>query len=275
MYSPEEIFERCPESIRINGKIYTTYEWTVLEYSEKSPYLLTLLDFLRLYELEEMKEKENIEKLRDICNTIILVKPSIVIKILKNLSGIEELEEKLVKKEHVELFFNLCKQNDIIQSLIRLKVNKDSPDSTKKYSIDIYDDLLEIIRLNLIGKDLTLLNWKEILTYRQLNWLRNKLENHHRRNMFNFYLPMIVGLGEAFASKDKKRKSFYDEIFKANDEQITTFEAERRQWFKEKWNDIAFCIERIEACGISPEKFFSTDDVKYLNIKKPISLIPE
>jgi hypothetical protein len=272
-YSVEEIFKKCPEKILIKEVEYTTYEWTVKESDLKVSLLIQLLEPYTLFELERFKYEEKIlfkefqklfrEDLKTFCRLVYL------------LSSIPLDFNEFRSIEYPQLMLNIIKQNDIIQRTILYKLSllEGKRELKEQKTIDVYDTILEVISTKALGRefeDLTILNWKDKLTYRQLEWLMEKIENVHSKRKMDFYIPLAICLSHAFGSN--KDKTDISEMLFKKPEYMSKFEEKRRIWFKDKFNDIDFIKQRIKLINMPAGEFFAKEDIEKYNISSTLSL---
>lgn len=273
-YSIEQIFQKCPEKIKIKDKEYITHEWTIKESDTKSSILINLFEGYSLFDIEQFKSDESklFKELQKLFRKDLITFSRLVFI----LTGIQLDMSEFRSIEYPQLLLNIIKQNDIIQRAIMYKIalldNQDKKQKEQK-TIDIYDTILEIISTRALGeefKDLTLLNWKDKLTYRQLEWLIEKIENLHSKRKMDFYIPLAICLASAFG--DGKNKTDISEMLFKKAEYMSKFEENRRIWFKDKYNDLDFVKQRIKQINVPASEFFAKEDIDKYNISSTMSL---
>ena len=262
MYSIEKILVRCPEK----WDEHILLEWTIRESNSKIGYLLHLVGALNLMQLERIRDEliasGSSNTLFKHLKTLYFIDPLLISFVLKCLQLPFKIKEDEINQEYVSLIEIIIKQNDIIKHAIDSKASiyetkvEAKGESKNRSTLDIHDTIIEIIQLNLV-QGLTLLNYKDIFTYRQLEFYAKKASNFHKKQMLQFYEPFLHGLSMAFSKKEDKIPDFRQMLFTETEEKkMSKYELNRKIWFHDKWDDEAFVRNRALELGFELELFF-------------------
>jgi hypothetical protein len=263
-FSLENIFDKCPLVARINGELYTTYEFTIKDAVTKLEYIYDILGTFTNFELECVVEDDG--KLLNICSDLFIEDNNTMCDIIHLSHGIKLDKSQVRKSEYGGLLFNIIIQNNMINRI--LLIREMSIDKNKKQTqngFDILDSIVAINQLGILEDRLTIKNWQEVLTYRQYEILLNKVRNNNKQQQINLYTAVLFAIAKGVGGD---KTDFMDVIMADMNLIYESKElSERKQWFKEKCNDIDFIRDKLQQIAKAPNTFFTDDDIIKYNLQ--------
>jgi len=179
-----------------------------------------------------------------------------------------KVEESLVSAEYLKAFETIVEQNQIIK--IWKKTTSDKIESTQAVlPVGVLHTVAQIIEKQL-WPGLTLLNYKELLTFGQLDVLTRIVTDIAKLKMLDDRTVLIYAIGACFGNSDKNKKiPELEAMLFGGGEQDTKIETQkvikRKAFFKERWNDFEFIKNHCEERNNDLEIYYTEEEIKQLS----------
>lgn len=272
-YSDEEVLQGCLEEFEIKNIKRHIKEFKISEALILLPYLLACFEDLNLIHIERYKNLDLFEEyVKEVYKDRPVYINNVLFKIREHVKDLEFvlIQKDIVSKDYLNLFWIICKQNRVIEAIERIKKFEDEP---KQIGLPIgaLHSVAQIIKARL-WPGLTLLNYKEILTFGQFDVLTRLYTDIEKMDMLNQRTVLIYSIGSCFGDSKNKAPDFENVLFGLDKGENATKQIEnnkiqkRKAFFKERWNDPSFVIEQCKKRGSLPSNYYTDKELHDLKL---------
>jgi hypothetical protein len=269
-YTDEETLDGRTEAITINGSASKIKELSIQNALVHVPKFLAVFS----NESEEQKKAmESKEAYSALIQKIYRQHFIYINELLKDLAvdlGLNCLiNPNNISKDCCNFFEAVCKQNDIVQFAIRLnKSGEESGPRKPGLPIGALHTVAKIIKWSL-WPNLNLLNYKEVLSFGQMEVLTKLISDSEKLQMLNDKTVLIYAIGACFADKKNKIPELENLLFEVKG--LTPHEieraakaAKRKSFFKEKSEDKDFVLSICKDRATDPLNYYTQGELDEL-----------